>query len=108
MGEKRKVKFVQCWDGYQTIKDIVDKRWIQHTCQEVSCKNRFVVVDGNENLYRYSCAAEFTHIDGGKAGMFYFIQPCGIRLSHYEMHTAESLSQVFFVYDGYFYHKSRK
>ena len=29
------------------------------------------------------------------AGMLYFFRPCGIRLSHYEMYTAESLSQVF-------------
>ena len=29
------------------------------------------------------------------AGMFYMFRPCGIRLSHWEMLTAESLSSVF-------------
>ena len=29
------------------------------------------------------------------AGMIYMFRSCGIRLSHYEMHTAESLSMVF-------------
>ena len=29
------------------------------------------------------------------AGMFYAFRPCGIRLSHWEMYTAESLSNVF-------------
>eukprot|EP00111_Clytia_hemisphaerica_P014383 TCONS_00042382-protein len=29
------------------------------------------------------------------AGMFYLFRPCGIRLSHYEMYTSESLSSVF-------------
>ena len=29
------------------------------------------------------------------AGMFYLYRPCGYRLAHYEMYTAESLSSVF-------------
>ena len=29
------------------------------------------------------------------AGMLYFFRPCGVRLSHWEMYTAESLSHVF-------------
>jgi len=29
------------------------------------------------------------------AGMFYFFRPCGVRLGHYEMLTAESLSSLF-------------
>ena len=29
------------------------------------------------------------------AGMFYFFRPCGIRLGHFEMYTAESLSSIF-------------
>ena len=29
------------------------------------------------------------------AGMLYFFRPCGVRLAHWEMYTAESLSQVF-------------
>lgn len=29
------------------------------------------------------------------AGMFYLFRPCGIRVSHFEMYTAESLSMVF-------------
>ena len=29
------------------------------------------------------------------AGMFYIFRPCGIRLSHFEMYTAESVSDIF-------------
>ena len=29
-------------------------------------------------------------------GMFYVMRSCGIRLSHFEMYTADSLSMVFF------------
>ena len=29
------------------------------------------------------------------AGIFYIFRPCGIRLSHFEMYTSESLSDVF-------------
>jgi len=136
------------------------------------CRNRFVVIDGNEKLFRSICSAEKSRIIGsignvntydvcsrnpvrgnqhvnaskfckfhsdGKsnstkeildlrpitrsfskkipptvtsgmgckvdenvdrfytrtAGMFYIFRSCGIRLSHFEMYTAESLSSVF-------------
>ena len=144
-------------------------------CEEIGCKNRLIVIDGNEKLYRYSCAKPCVKMIGDKgsikvvgrcinnpirgnqfnngskychfhlpgtsskelstdeqldlrpitrqstrnlqdkivsgfgckdeknvnkfqertAGMLYLIRPCGIRLSHVEMYTAESLSAVF-------------
>lgn len=161
-----------CQSLYSDIKKTIDNLWLKHVCLEPGCKERFVVIDGNEKLYRLVCAAEKTKITGnvgevnrydmcirnpirgnqfqpnskfcktheneqsGKtleqidmrpvtrqyakmiqhvvvtddsckkeenvdkfhnrtAGMFYLFRSCGIRISHYEMYTSESLSDVF-------------
>ena len=154
------------------VKFEVDNKWINHVCNEVGCKQRFIVIDGNEKLSRLVCAAEKVKIMGNTgevnsydlcinnpvrgnqfvenskycrvhdkensgltdeqidlrpitrayarnmipntltiesgckkeknidrfhsrtAEMFYIFRPCGIRLSHFEMYTAESLSNV--------------
>ena len=161
-----------CLQVYEFIRKRIDSKWMTHVCSEVGCKERLVVIDGNEKLYRTICAAEKSkiigdqgnintydicirnptrgnqhsdaskfceeHINGksgeGKmvidlrpitrsfsrmlpltvtsglgckedkkvdrfytrtAGMFYIFRSCGVRLSHWEMYTAESLSGVF-------------
>ena len=160
-------------DSYQFIAEIIDKKWLQHECDEVGCRNRFIVVDGNEKMFRLVCKADRSkvetkcgpteynlciknpirgnqhktaskycsdHLNGNTsqiipqcqldlrpitrslslsmpnvlvsgegckksenierfhsrtAGMIYLFRPCGIRLTHCEMFTAERLSQVF-------------
>lgn len=175
---------------YQEIKSAFNEKWLAHRCEEPGCKEGVVVIDGNEKLYRYICAAEKTRVLGNAgevnsyelcinnpargnqskatskyctshienkvsateeqldlrpvtrafsksithlisteegckkmaaiqqyairsetdeietsrpiykllsrtAGMFYVFRPCGVRLSHAEMYTSESLSDVF-------------
>ncbi|XP_066929429.1 uncharacterized protein [Clytia hemisphaerica] len=165
-----------CEDVYPTLKKVIDQKWFSHECNETGCKNKMVVIDGNEKLYRYCCAKPITklpheigevnkvvrcinnpvrgnqslkgsklcHIHSNEsgemkneiknerldlypmtrqrvkllenvitsgegckkeencnkyetrtAGMLYVFRSCGIRLSHFEMYTAESLSMVF-------------
>ena len=163
-----------CQQVYPQRKIYIDSKWKDHMCNEVGCRNRFIVIDGNEKLYRYCCATPQNKIKGGRgeinsvhrcvnnpvrgnkskpnsklcqfhesgkkdimhqeerldlrpvtrsvtsqllfevtsqkgckdesnvnkymertAGMLYAIRPCGIRVSHCEMFTAESLSTVF-------------
>ena len=163
-----------CLQVYPAYKELIDNRWLPHVCNEVGCRKRFIVCDGNEKLYRYSCSQPISgpalsrhnelysikrcinnpirgnqnvnysklchlHVTGKAAsvtvteqidhrpatrnyvknltvqltsgegckssenlnkfeyrtaGMFYVLRPCGIRLSHFEMYTAESLSMV--------------
>ena len=157
---------------YPFIRSKIDKIWLKHSCSAVGCHERFVVIDGNEKLYRAICNADkeklkgiegevntynlcirnpirgnqyrkaskfcechvnekyekslepldirpvtrsfkkyipetITSAHGCKeernvdkfyertAGMCYIFRPCGIRLSHWEMYTAESLSNIF-------------
>ena len=46
-------------------------------------------------LLPFSCKKEVDSFYDRTAGMFYIFRPCGIRLTHSEMYTAESLSSVF-------------
>ena len=39
--------------------------------------------------------SNINHFFNRTAGMFYFFRPCGYRLGHYEMYTAESLSNIY-------------
>ena len=50
-----------------------------------------------EKLTGFGCKTEtnLNKYSERTAGMFYILRPCGIRLSHYEMFTSESLSMVF-------------
>ena len=164
---------------YGSIREEIDSKWMKHVCEEDGCKNRFIVIDGNEKNYRAICGAKRKRIEGkdgevntydlcinnpirgnqyGKAsrycsdhkpmaehdkdddilgpsivsdlrprtraylksipnivtsgegckkkedvttyftrtaGLFYMFRPCGIRLSHWEMYSHESLSNVF-------------
>ena len=161
-----------CSNNYTEIRRMIDSKWIDHVCDEPGCKQRMIVIDGNEKLYRMICNADKEKItptkgavttynlcirnpmrgnqhlkaskycevySGGKcgdigpvldlrpitrqylkninetitsgkgckesknvdrfynrtAGMFYMFRSCGIRLSHWEMYTSESLSNVF-------------
>lgn len=163
-----------CQMVYSHIKDEVNTKWIGHVCDEIGCKQRAIVIDGNEKLYRYICGAEKRRVMGNTgevnryelclrnpikgnqsskssrycpehagdkeamteeqmdlrpntrlyaksihecdtteegckkqnnltsyatynrtAGMFYVFRPCGIRISHGEMLTSESCSDVF-------------
>lgn len=163
-----------CLQLYPKLKQVIDDEWLSHVCDEVGCANKFIVIDGNHKLYRYSCSMPFEtvvdkdsgrvvkkrcinnpvrgnqhqkksskchlHSDGSNdstknvepldlrpvtrqmtrnleevfvsgsgckqlenvsvyeertAGMFYTLRPCGIRLSHIEMFTAEGLNTVF-------------
>ena len=162
-----------CKQVYTDIRYAVDRKWLDHVCNETGCKARFLVIDGKEKLSRLICATEKIKIMGNigevnsydlcirnpirvnqykdnskycliheneqsgltdeqidlrpntrsysrnmipntistgqgckkecnidrfhsrPAGMFYILRPCGIRLSHYEMYSAESLSNVF-------------
>lgn len=167
-----------CEEAYPELRNAIDAKWLHHQCHDIGCKERVVVCDGNEKIYRYICAKEietasikvgqptrkqrcvqnpvrgnqslasskfckhhqaaisnknedveklYSQIDlrpltrsyaeklqnvfvsgeGCKeelnlnkfsertAGMFYLFRPCGIRISHVEMYTAESLSMVF-------------
>ena len=148
-------------EQYPLIRDLIDQKWLAHTCEDIGCKNRFVVLDGNEKLFRLKCDEEgcinnplrgnqfasaspkcafhnfsqsskikkakhgtdrlelrpitrsmtladvITSGEGCKdaeniakfhdrsAGMIYIFRPCGIRLTHCEMLTHESLTQIF-------------
>ena len=53
-----------CEDVYETIRSRIDEKWLNHICNEEGCKNRFIVVDGNEKNYRAICTAEKTRIIG--------------------------------------------
>lgn len=149
-------------EQYPVIRDMIDRKWLTHSCEDVGCKNRFIVLDGNEKLFRLKCdekgcinnplrgnqfvsaskkcaahdngqrckakKAKFdnerlelrpvtrsmtsgedvlTSGEGCKdpnsimkfhhrsAGMIYIFRPCGIRLTHCEMLSHESLTQIF-------------
>ena len=163
-----------CINLYPELKNSIDEKWTAHICDEIGCKKRMVVIDGNEKLYRYCCSYPIEKIEGTNgnvnqslrcinnpvrgnqnlignkrcaihladqitkaivservdfrpvtrafakeleikdvsgegckdkanlnkhaertAGMLYFFRSCGIRISHYEMYTSESLSSVF-------------
>ena len=161
-----------CRHVFSSIKSILDTKWVNHVCNEKGCKERFIIIDGNEKLFRSICSAEKSRIIGNAgevnsyelcirnpvrgnqhgpsakfcsahvndnegatdiqldlrpitrsitaklpkivttgqgckedcnidrfyqrtAGIFYFFRPCGIRISNFEMYTAESLSAVF-------------
>jgi len=161
-----------CFNVYPLIRNAIDNTWLNHICTAVGCKERLIIIDGNEKLYRLVCNAKKERIIGKEgqvntynlcirnpkrgnqyqkgskfceihvddkfgdtletldmrpvtrsfkkkvpttvtsaegckdekkvdrfyertAGMFYAFRPCGVRLSHWEMYTAESLSNVF-------------
>ena len=45
-------------EHYPIIRDAIDGKWLNHICDEIGCKNRFVVIDGNEKLFRVVCNEE--------------------------------------------------
>ena len=45
-----------CEHQYASIKDIIDRKWLDHICDEIGCTSRMVVIDENEKLYRYCCS----------------------------------------------------
>ena len=42
-------------DQYAEIRDAIDRKWLEHSCKDVGCKNKFIVLDGNEKLFRLKC-----------------------------------------------------
>ena len=162
-----------CHDVCESIRRSIDEKWLHHICSKTGfLYERFIVIDGNEKMFRSLCAVEKSkvtatrgdiatynicirnpvrgnqhsnaskfcefHVDGKcwdskdvidlrpitrsisrdlpftvtsgagckedtkvdrfynrSAGMFYMFRLCGVRLSHWEMYTAESLSGVF-------------
>ena len=47
-----------CKGVYNTIKDSMDSVWKSHVCEEIGCKERYVLIDGNEKHFRALCAAK--------------------------------------------------
>ena len=161
-----------CRITYPTIKEQIDSKWLEHICDDIGCKNRVAVIDGNEKCYRFVCGIDKHRVIGNigevnryeqcirnpikgnqstqpikyctehagnqdattseqldirpvtrlyaksisttvtsgegckkpdainlfyerTAGLFYIFRPCGVRLSHAEMYTCESCSDVF-------------
>ena len=148
-------------EQYPVMCDMIDQKWLAHTCEEIGCKNRLVVLDGNEKLFRLKCdeegcinnpirgnqfksastkcdshdtkqsskvkkakygndrlelrpvtrsmilddvltsgegckeAEKITKFHDRSAGMIYLFRPCGIRLTHCEMLSHESLTQIY-------------
>ena len=54
-----------CQQLYPKVKEAVDSTWLHHKCREPGCANRFIVLDGNEKLFRYACSEPFKRISGG-------------------------------------------
>ena len=53
-----------CKNIYAEVRKTVDGKWMNHVCDEAGCKERHIVIDGNEKLYRLICAADKTRIMG--------------------------------------------
>jgi len=53
-----------CKEKFAEIRMIIDKKWMGHACNEPGCKERFIVIDGNEKLYRFICATEKKKVMG--------------------------------------------
>ena len=53
-----------CKMVYPQIKEMINKKWINHICEEKGCQKRAIVIDGNEKLYRFICASEKTRVIG--------------------------------------------
>ena len=49
---------------YGSIREEIDSKWMKHVCEEDGCKNRFIVIDGNEKNYRAICGAKRKRIEG--------------------------------------------
>ena len=60
-----------CKITYPVIKSYFEAKWLDHTCDEKGCKSRFIVIDGNEKLYRSICAAEKNKVKGNKGEINY-------------------------------------
>ena len=39
-----------CQEVYPSIRSKIDEKWINHSCDEIGCKSRMVVIDGNEKI----------------------------------------------------------
>ena len=48
-----------CKNAYEEVRDVIDKKWLSHICTKTGCKERYIVIDGNEKLYRYCCSVPF-------------------------------------------------
>ena len=53
-----------CKGVYPLIKDSMDNTWKSHVCEEKGCKERYVVIDGNEKHFRALCAAKKERVIG--------------------------------------------
>ena len=75
-------------NGSNTVPDALDMRPVTRQY----AKNLPSVVTSGKGCKRDDMVNRFTE---RSAGMFYVFRPCGIRLTHWEMFTAESLSSTF-------------
>ena len=53
-----------CNTVYKQIRNEIDRKWLDHICNEPGCKERYIVMDGNEKLHRLICAAQKSRIMG--------------------------------------------
>ena len=54
---------ILCGLVFNHIKDILQKLALQHVCDVIGCKEKFVVIDGNEKLFRAICAIDKEKLD---------------------------------------------
>ena len=47
-----------CGDVFCSIKNQIQKKSLEHVCDDVGCKNKFIVIDGNEKLFRAVSATD--------------------------------------------------
>ena len=64
-----------CMNQYDELKLAVDSKWLRHICDEVGCKDRAIICDGNEKLFRYCCSLPANKKKGEK-GEINKIQRC--------------------------------
>ena len=51
-------------DVYEEVVKLIDRKWMEHQCSKVRCVNKFIIIDGNEKLFRLICSAENLKIIG--------------------------------------------
>ena len=52
-----------CGLVFDDIKDNLQKLALQHVCDDIGCKEKFIVIDGNEKLFRAICATDKEKVD---------------------------------------------
>ena len=55
-----------CRRVYNGVKSAFETRWLNHICEDKGCRGRYVVIDGNEKMFRSICSAPKIRIIGKK------------------------------------------